>query len=134
MMQASSYSTASETLSNNTSNSSLVHPVNYSLNSNMFHLVSYYEGARHYAYNDKGDSDPTSNCTIGIGHKLHNSPCTTQDRARYWSTTKMNNVLRSDLNTATQIRTAITRRLSLKQYYAVLDVTYVAGVNEVSGS
>jgi lysozyme len=63
------------------------------LTSNGLHFIASWEGFRPKAYND---SNRVPNCTIGIGHVLHYSPCQPADAGLDWTIDHALQVLQAD--------------------------------------
>lgn len=88
-----------------------------------------HEGKRNQPYDDALD-----NCTVGIGHLLHEGPCTEAELLRTWTDAEVEALFRSDLaRFEAAVNQYVTTPLAQKQYDALVSFTFNWGVGERFG-
>lgn len=94
-------------------------------------MLATFEGFRSRAYHDAG-----GNCTIGYGHLLRKSPCTTTDKALVWTEAKARTQMIADANRlAGGIKPYIaSTRLTQYEWDALVSWTYNFGPGKFPGT
>jgi lysozyme len=89
-----------------------------------YNFLKQHEGVRYRAY----DNDGGCNCTIGIGHKLHDGACSPEDKEIVWSQERVEAEFQKDIRTCEEyIKRVVTVPLTQAQFDALVSFVFNLG-------
>lgn len=92
-------------------------------------FIARHEGKRNQAYNDA-----LSNCTVGVGHLLHEGPCTEAELMRRWTDAEVESLFREDVTRFEDaVNRSVTVPLAQRQFDALVSFAFNWGVGERFG-
>jgi GH24 family phage-related lysozyme (muramidase) len=114
-----------------TANGPTYHPA-YVLTQQGAAFIERHEGVRYFPYNDPSGKPI---CTVGVGHVLHYSACTSAELHRYYTKPQVNTLLLHDAAWAQRcIQQRLTHYINQAQFDALVDLAFNAGCGSLDYS